>query len=111
MKAIGKLRHRVAIICWQDSPDDFAALSRTYTELQQVWGDLSPIGGGRQWGAQQIEERPTHRLIIRWQPRLIIQADTMGIAYDRRYFRIVTAQKMLEDNRFLAIDLEETHGT
>jgi len=110
MKQIGKLRHRVSIICWQDAPNLFAALDRTYTILQDVWGDLSPTNGGRQWKDQQIDGNPTHKLTIRWQPNLVIQADTMGIAYQSRYFRIIRAMHNMEDRRHITIELEETHG-
>ena len=67
---IGALRARLVIETPVESPDGAGGLSRDWSALGTVWGAVEPLSGEERLLADRLEERVTHRVILRAGPDL-----------------------------------------
>ena len=61
------MRHRLAIMNTVRQEDDGGGFARADVVLSTVWGRVNTIGALEQNSYSQLQERTTHKAIIRWR--------------------------------------------
>lgn len=62
---IGELRHRVRLLARSDHPAADNTVDSEYTFVDEVWAKIEPVGGALYQGGLQVDNKITHRIIIR----------------------------------------------
>ncbi len=73
-----------------------------------VWGKVEPLTGSERLRAMQIEDRLSHRIVIRYRPGT---TPAMRIVFGSRVFNIRAAIDREERGRFLELLCEEGVAT
>ncbi len=76
--------------------------------INLVWGKVEPLTGGERLRAMQIEDRLSHRIVIRHRPGI---TPAMRVRFGSRVFNIRAAINREERNRFLELLCEEGVAT
>lgn len=63
----GELKQRLQIRLVTEVPDDNFSTRPEYHDQITVWGKLMPVTGGIYMAGVQIEEKVTHKCLIRWR--------------------------------------------
>lgn len=63
----GELKQRLQIRLVTEVPDDNFSTRPEYHDQLTVWGKLMPVTGGIYMAGVQIEEKVTHKCLIRWR--------------------------------------------
>lgn len=64
---IGRLRNLLTLQRRTDASDGAGSLTTTYADVGQVWAEIVMVGATRYAAGQQVAERVTHRITIRWR--------------------------------------------
>ncbi|AMW34287.1 phage head closure protein [Haematospirillum jordaniae] len=106
MKApdIGDLNQRIALLSWQDCPDQETGLLALYRTEAEIWARVEPVGGAVYLGSQQIGQTITHRITMRWREGITAEH---VIRHRGRCFRIRRITDLNGWRRFSVLDVEE----
>ncbi|WP_421218755.1 head-tail adaptor protein [Aeromonas jandaei] len=63
----GELKQRLQIRLVTEVPDDNFSTRPEYHDQITVWGKLMPVTGGIYMAGVQIDEKVTHKCLIRWR--------------------------------------------
>ncbi|MFM5431392.1 head-tail adaptor protein [Aeromonas veronii] len=63
----GELKQRLQIRLVTEVPDDNFSTRPEYHDQITVWGKLMPVTGGIHMAGVQIDEKVTHKCLIRWR--------------------------------------------
>ncbi len=108
---LGSLRHRLVIQQGQPASDGGGGQSDPWADpviVATVWGKVEPLTGGERLRAMQIEDRLSHRIVIRHRPGI---TPAMRIVFGSRVFNIRAAINHEERDRFLELLCEEGVAT
>ncbi len=108
---LGSLRHRLVIQAGQAASDGGGGQSDPWADpviVATVWGKVEPLTGGERLRAMQIEDRLSHRIVIRYRPGI---TPAMRIVFGSRVFNIRAAINHEERGRFLELLCEEGVAT
>ncbi|GAC1333148.1 MAG: hypothetical protein NVSMB26_13850 [Beijerinckiaceae bacterium] len=64
---IGAMRQRLALDAPVEASDASGALQRTWSNVGDVWGQITPASSTDRFVADRQEEAVTHRILIRWR--------------------------------------------
>jgi len=104
---LGALRHRVTIEAENASPDGAGGLTDPWanpTQVATVWAEVTPLGGGEQLRAMQLEDRVSHRIRMRYRTDVTPQH---RFRLGTRTFNIRSVMNESERDRWLTILAEE----
>jgi SPP1 family predicted phage head-tail adaptor len=104
MTNIANLRHRVQIQKYTETQDNQSGTVKTWTTLMTVFAEVKSVTGYVTFNSQQIEEKITHTIRIRWQSGITSEN---WLLMNSRRFRIRNVQNLFEKNRFLILMCEE----
>jgi len=96
----GDLRHRLAIQSYSEARDAVGGITKTWTTAITVWGSVRPMSGNELAIAKQIDERVTHKIVIRHYSSL---DTTYRITHDSRTFNIVNILNLQERDKMQVI--------
>lgn len=103
---IGELRQRVEIQIYNEIQDDAAGTIRTWSTVITVFAKVEAVKGNVTFLSQQIDEKITHKIKIRWQPFGAVTSENWILMNSRR-FRIRNVQNPDERPLFLVLLCEE----
>lgn len=63
----GELKQRLQIRLVTEVPDENLSTRPEYHDQISVWGKLMPVTGGIYMAGVQIDEKVTHKCLIRWR--------------------------------------------
>lgn len=104
---IGALRHRVTIEAENGTADGAGGLTNPWAnpiQVATVWAKISPLNGGEQLRAMQLEDRVSHRIRMRYRADVTAQH---RLRLGTRAFNIRSILNDGERNRWLTILAEE----
>ena len=113
---IGAMRHQVKIQSQSRSADGGGSSAVSYSDVATVNASIKPLAGGDRFFGDQIEERVTHMITIRfrrdvtYKNRLKYDFADGGVNYSR-IFNIRRVINRDTRNRFLDILCEEGVAT
>lgn len=64
----GELKQRLLIRRVTEEPAEDFSTRQVYHDQLNVWGKLMPVTGGVYMAGVQIDEKVTHKCVIRWRP-------------------------------------------
>ena len=101
----GQMRSRVALQARTETPDGSDDYTQAHSTVASVWAAVEGIGGGKYIAGQQVEQRTTHRVTIRF--RSDFQTWNYVLLPDGR--RLIVRDKSDPDDtkRFLEMSCEE----
>ncbi len=67
---VGELRARLVLEGPVETPDRAGGVTRSWTPLASVWGDVATLNAQQRLEADQIGQTVTHRLTLRWRAGL-----------------------------------------
>ncbi len=108
---LGALRHRLVIQAERSTGDGGGGQSDPWADpvtVATVWGKVEPLTGSERLRAMQIEDRLSHRIVIRHRPGI---TPAMRIVFGSRVFNIRAAINHEERDRFLELLCEEGVAT
>jgi SPP1 family predicted phage head-tail adaptor len=108
---IGELRHRLSIQAERATSDGGGGLSDPWADpvtVATVWGKVEPLTGGERLHATQIQDRLSHRVVIRHRAGVTA---AMRVVFGTRAFNIRAVIDMGERGRFLELLCEEGVAT
>ncbi len=108
---LGELRHRLVIQAERSTGDGGCGQSDPWADpvtVATVWGKVEPLTGAERLRAMQIEDRLSHRIVIRHRPGI---TPAMRIVFGSRVFNIRAAINREERDRFLELLCEEGVAT
>lgn len=100
----GQLSHRFVVEELSEQADGFGGLTRTWTQLDHVWGTLRPLSAKARQLAQQRDEETTHRVVLRFRDNL---ASGWRLRMGYRTFRVETVIDPDETRRYLELTCVE----
>lgn len=103
---IGALRRRVAIEAPLTQADGGGGQMVSWSRLAEVWARIEPLRGREVVHAQQIQDRLTHRIIIRYRNDI---TNRHRLTHGSRVFNI-RAIKDLADERGVYAELLVEEG-
>lgn len=103
---IGNLRHRVELQTYKEAQDAYHGTYTTWTTIRTLSAAIESVKGYITFDTQQINETITHKIMIRFQPDLVITSENWLLMNSRR-FRIRNVQNLFEKERFLVLLCEE----
>lgn len=104
----GALRHSVVLEQRRQSAGPTGALVSVYEPVTTAWASIDGVGGAMYLDSIQVDERITHRFIIRWRQRTDfdhISRQSAGVAVQR--FRLRNIRDPEGTRRWLQIEAEE----
>jgi len=103
---IGKLNREITIQYMTVTRDSVGGLSTTWNDEDQVWASIEPLSMGAReyYAAQQIQEKVTHRIIIRHRWGL---TSKKRISYGTRMFEIISVVDIEEKHKWLLLICRE----
>jgi len=113
---IGAMRHQVTIQSQSGSADGGGSTNLSYSDVATVNASIKPLAGGDRFFGDQIEERVTHMITMRfrrdvtYKNRLKYDFADGGVNYSR-IFNIRRVINRDTRNRFLDILCEEGVAT
>ena len=106
----GELNRRALIRKRQGTPDAQFGIAETYDAGFPCWAKVEPIGGATYYGAQQTDDKVTHRIIVR---RVAGKTDPLSVTAEHvvdlaglRY-RVRRVTDLNDARRVTAIEAEE----
>ncbi|MCH8155445.1 MAG: phage head closure protein [Proteobacteria bacterium] len=108
---LGALRHRLVIQAERSTGDGGGGQSDPWADpvtVATVWGKVEPLTGAERLRAMQIEDRLSHRIVIRHRPGI---TPAMRVRFGSRVFNIRAAIDREERGRFLELLCEEGVAT
>lgn len=103
---IGELRDRIQIQTYKEVPDGAAGTIRTWNTVITVFAKVEAVKGNVTFLSQQIDQKYTHKIKIRWQPHGAVTSENWVLMNSRR-FRIRNVQNPDERPLFLILLCEE----
>jgi len=101
---ISRLRHRVELQRYNEVQDSGHGTIKTWTTFDTVFAMIESVKGYVTFQTQQIEEKITHKITIRYHDYVTSEN---WILMNSRRFRIRNVENLLEKNRFLVLLCEE----
>lgn len=101
----GRLRHRLVLEDFAQTPDEEISLTETFGEIGRTWGEVTGIGDAIYAATAQLEESVTHRITIRWRP--VQTFDHISRASGGQRWRVRGIRDPDGTRRFLQIEAEE----
>ena len=108
---IGELRHRLIVQAERAVDDGGGGRSDPWADpvtVATVWGKIEPLSGGERLRAMQVQDRLSHRIVIRHRSGITA---AMRIVFARRAFNIRAVIDVGERGRFLELLCEEGVAT
>lgn len=103
----GDLKHRLLIRRVTEVPDDNFSTRPEYHDQTSVWGRLMPVTGGIYLSGVQIDEKVTHKCLIRWRQ---LTGDHQ-IVHSGMVYRVKRCEPLNGETVWALIELEELgHG-
>ncbi len=108
---IGELRHRLSIQAERAASDGGGGLTDPWADpvtVATVWGKIEPLTGGERLHALQIQDRLSHRIVIRHRSGITA---AMRVVFGARAFNIRAVIDADERGRFLELLCDEGVAT
>lgn len=102
---IGKLRHRVALQSKTQTPNVAGSFDKNFPTVATVWGNVEAMSPVRLLDGKQVNERVTHRIVIRHRTDAMVA--WRYVTHDGVRFYIHAARDLDGRNRFLALQAEQ----
>lgn len=102
---IGDLDQRVVLEQPVDTPDEIGGVTRVWTNVDQVWAQVTPMSGREEFNGERQASVIIHRVLIRWRPDV---TGAMRVRLGDRFLSIHAAIDWDERRRFLLLQCEET---
>lgn len=111
---IGKMRHRVLVCAWTETPDEDVSIIRKRPGVFEAWAKLEPIKASRVYDSKIAygdENKTTHEAYIRRPSDVFITSrhwvytETRGA---KRWFRVHGVEEIEERGCYLKLLLRET---
>ena len=97
-RTVGALRRRLTLEAPVETADDIGGVTRSFSALANVWGEISPSTGQRLFVAQRAEEDISHLIRIRWRDGMSAK---LRLRLGPRIFQIRAAFDPDERRRYL----------
>ena len=101
---IGDLDQRLSLEAPLDMQDDIGGVTRIWTHVDDVWAQVVPFSGHKDFEAERPESVLTHRVLIRWRPDV---TGAMRLRLGVRTFAIHAALDWDSRRRFQLLQCEE----
>lgn len=101
---IGDLDQLVLLEQPVDTLDDIGSVTRTWSLVDEVWAQITPVTGREDFTAGRNESVLTHRILIRWRPDV---TGAMRLRHNARFFNIHAALDWDEKRRFMLLQCQE----
>ncbi len=108
---IGELRHRLIVQAERAIDDGGGGRSDPWADpviVATVWGKIEPLTGGERLRAMQLQDRLSHRIVIRHRSGITA---AMRVRFGARAFNIRAVIDLGERGRFLELLCEEGVAT
>lgn len=99
----GALRHSVVLEQRAQFTGAELSLKSSFKPVGSAWAEIEGVGGAMYLDSLQIEEKITHRIVIRYRPR----TDFDHIRCGNRRFRLRNTRDPKGDRRWLQMEAEE----
>ncbi|HSQ97991.1 MAG TPA: phage head closure protein [Rickettsiales bacterium] len=103
-KFIDRLNKRIVIQEKSNTSDGFGGYEESWSDLKTLWAEIKPISNFDDFEANQIGERISYIITIRYYDSLTTQH---RIKYGDRIFNIIGIINPLENNQTMQIEAEE----
>lgn len=110
LPTIGELNRRAQLYSVSNEPTGKASLARSRDLIVEVWSKVEVIGGAYYWEMAQIEETVTHRIWVRYVPRVTRPRDLTHLSEvdcDGSRFRVRRITDVNNEHRFVMLECEE----
>ncbi|MDD2839741.1 MAG: phage head closure protein [Rickettsiales bacterium] len=101
---VDRLNKRIKIQSKVKMADGFGGYSEIWSDLKTLWAEIKPISNAENFEANQIGEKTSFIITIRYFDLLTTQ---QRIKYGERIFNIVGVINPLENNQIIEIAAEE----
>ena len=105
---VGDLQRRVAIKHWVDTANAGFSIDQTFDAGISRWAKFEPIIGSAFWGAEQVGEKPTHRIWVRYgtgtKPENLTGQYVVDWTSGNQRFRIIRATNVGDAQKFTMLD-------
>ena len=105
---VGDLQRRVAIKHWVDTANAGFSIDQTFDAGISRWAKFEPIIGSAFWGDEQIGEKPTHRIWVRYgtgtKPEDLTGQFVVDWIAGNQRFRIIRATNVGDAQKFTMLD-------
>ena len=108
---VGELQRRVTIRLWNDNANAGFGITQEFDLGYARWAKLEPITGVAYWGTEQIGEKPTHRVWVRWgtgtKPEDITGQHVIDYFGGNKRFRVIRATNVGDAQKFTMIECKD----
>lgn len=101
---LDRLNKRITIQSKTKTSDGLGGYSEIWSNLKTLWAEIKPISNSNNFETNQIEEKITHIITVRYYNSLTTQH---RIKYGDRIFNIIGIINPLENNQTMEITAEE----
>ncbi|WP_225773320.1 phage head closure protein [Pseudomonas sp. Marseille-Q5115] len=102
--AAGDLNRRVTLRRRDDLPAADGTLVSEFSEEKQRWASIDPVGTAIYSGSVQVDDKITHRIILRFLGVVTIDFE---VVYANVVYRVKRAIDMNGGHRFTLLEVEE----
>jgi len=106
----GRLNRLVSVQSRSTTKDSLGGQSTTWTEVKQVWAEITTLTVGARMAAAALQTEITHQITVRYDADLWDSprtAATYRIVYNGRYFDIQGIDNQDERNREIVLNAIE----
>ena len=110
LPTIGELNRRAQLYSVSNEPTGKMSLARSRDLIVEVWAKVEVIGGTYYWEMAQIEEKVTHRIWLRYVPRVTRPRDLTHLSEvdcDGARYRVRRITDVNNEHRFVMLECEE----
>lgn len=103
-----QLRHKIGLRLRGGALNALRERVATYGDAVEVWADVRPLSAGEAYRAARMEQKITHRAIIRYRDD-VAQED--GVEWRDRWFIVETVHDPDERQEWMHIMMHERNNT
>ena len=104
----GELTRQVIIRLWTDTANAGFSIDHTYDIGITRWAKIEPVAPMAFWNGEQIDEKPTHKIYVRYasgsRPEDINQQHVVDWPLMNQRFRILRALNMMDAQRYTLLE-------
>jgi SPP1 family predicted phage head-tail adaptor len=103
----GNLRKRITVQSRSAATDTFGAQLEQWTDVIDLWADISPGAGRETFSAGAVQEQVSHVITIRWPGPAVSITPSCRVKYGVRVFNVEYVSNVDERNRTLTLGAVE----
>jgi len=106
----GELTRRVIIKHWIDYPNDVFGITQEMSSDIQRWARIDPVNGAAFIDNENVEEKMTHKIWLRWgtgsKPEDITRQHVVDYPLMNQRFRVLNTINVGDAQRFTLIEVK-----